>query len=286
MRLARPLVWLLHAVGNLVTRPLGLGRVEDTDRPAITTEEIRQATMEAAADGVVTAAERKLVLNSLALGLRKARQIRVPRDKVTYRDVQWSMDENRRIIGQNLYSRMPVCDGGMDRIIGILHVKEFLTAYNAEADSSVLRLIARPAVFAPDSIGVDRLLAMFNAHTTETILLVDETGGVEGLVTLQDVVDELVGDNSDILLQRQITGELPLHELAQRIGRPTWASGEDVVSVGGLLAARLGRIPKTGDEVEVDGVRLRVLNSDGRAVREIEIVHVAPEPQEEHLQTP
>jgi len=78
-----------------------------------------------------------------------------------------------------------------------------------------------------------------------------------------------------------ITGELPLHELAQWIGRPTWASDEEVVSAGGLLAARLGRIPQTGDEVEVDGVRLRVLNSDGRAVREIEILNIVPEPPKE-----
>ena len=194
LRGARPLVWLMNAMANAVTVPLGLGRVDQMEKEWHTAEEIRQIASQAFEQGTVTPRERSLILNALALGRREARQVMVPRVRVDYVDLRRPMDENRRTINRRLHSRLPLCDGGMDRVIGWIPAKDFLSAYNASGDSSCLQLLVRPPVFYPEHVSLDRLLAAFHEHSTELVFLVDEYGGVEGIVTLHDVVDELLRD--------------------------------------------------------------------------------------------
>ena len=188
----RPLVWLMNGMANLVTRPLGLGGVTEMEREWHTAEEIRQLASQAAEQGALTAAERSLVLNSLAFGRRRARQAMVPRTRVVCLEVRRPMEENRRLINDHLHTRFPLCDGGLDRVIGWVPTKEFLAAYHAEGDVSVLRLLARKPVFQPEGVTLDKLLTTFHRERTEIVFVVDEYGGVEGIVTLQDVVDELL----------------------------------------------------------------------------------------------
>ena len=190
----RPLVWVMNKTANALTVPLGFGRVEEFESQRVTLDELKLLAMQAAADGVVTPRERSIILNSLTLGRRTAGEIMVPRMRVVYVDLKRSMEENRAIMGEHLHTRLPLCDGGLDRTIGIIHTKEFLVAYQEQGDATVLHLIARPAVYAPESVPLDRLLTTFREGGSEMILLVDEYGGVEGIVTLQDVVDELLGE--------------------------------------------------------------------------------------------
>ena len=192
LRGARPLVWLMNAMANAVTVPLGLGRVDRMEKEWHTAEEIRQIASQAFEQGTVTPRERSLILNALALGRRKARQVMVPRVRVAYVDLKRPMEDNRRVINEHLYTRLPLCDGGMDHVLGWVPTKEFLSAYNAAGESSVLQLLARPAVFYPENVALDGLLTVFHRNQTELIFLVDEYGGVEGIVTLQDVVNELL----------------------------------------------------------------------------------------------
>ncbi len=293
-RAVRPLVWVMNRLANLVMRPLGLGSIEELEQEDVTVDEVRLMASRAADQGTLTGRERSLILNSLALGRRTARQIMVPRVRVAYLDLQRSMEENRAVMNEYLYSRLPLCDGGMDRVVGIVPTKEFLAAYHAEGDTSVLQLIAHPPAFAPDTIPLDNLLLLFDERKTHVVILADEHGGVEGIVTLTDVVDELIGEpkrTGDAAGDERaagdggggdavVGGELPLHELAARLDRDGWADGEGVVTVGGLVAARLGRIPVSGDVVQVDGVTLRVVEAGPRAARRVEI-SVAPPPAAE-----
>jgi CBS domain containing-hemolysin-like protein len=193
-RAIHPLVWLMNATANLVTRPLGLGRVEDFEKQHVTLDELRLLAAQAADEGTLTPSERSLILNAMAVGRRRAREIMVHRTRVLFLDLQRSMEENLRIAEQHLHSRMPLCDGGLDHVIGIVPTMEFLTAYHSQADVSMLHLIAAPAFFAPESMTVDKLLAFFRQRRTQMAFVVDEYGGVEGIVTLQDVVDEIVGE--------------------------------------------------------------------------------------------
>jgi CBS domain containing-hemolysin-like protein len=301
LRAARPLVWLMNAMANAVTRPLGLGSVDAMEKEWHTAEEIRQITSQAAEQGALTSRERSLILNSLALGRRKARQVMVPRVRVIYADLKWPMERNRKVIDDHLYGRLPLCDGGMDHVMGWVSTKEFLAAYHAAGESSVLQLIARPAVFEPEGVTLDRLLTVFHQRKTELVFLVDEYGGVEGIVTLQDVVDELLselgepvpppaaanpaaGDTAAIApgaaaaapAPFSIPGDTPVHELALRVGRPEWAMDATVTTAGGLVVDLLGRVPAPGEAVEVDGVVLRAKEVDERTVRRVEVTASAP----------
>jgi CBS domain containing-hemolysin-like protein len=177
----------------------------------------------------------------------------------------------------------------MDRVIGVVPTKEFLSAYHAEGDTSVLQLIAQPPAFVPDTIPLDNLLLVFDEKKTHFAILVDEHGGVEGIVTLSDVVDELIGDpkaadeavtasttpaspGGPVPAPLVISGELPIHELAARIGKDRWGDSTDgVVTVGGLVSAELGRIPMPGEEVAIEGVVLRVVEADLRMAKRIEV---------------
>jgi CBS domain containing-hemolysin-like protein len=288
LHVARPLVWLMNRMANAVTRPLGLGSVEAMEKEWHTAEEIRQITAQAFEQGALTTRERSLILNALALGRRRARQIMVPRVRVAYVDLKRPMDENRRVINEYLHTRLPVCDGGMDHVIGWVSTKEFLSAYNAAGDSTVLQLILRPAVFEPETIPLERLLTVFHEQKTELVFLVDEYGGVEGIVTLQDVVDELLaelapsgrptrpgegarGPGAGAATRFTVPGDTPLHEVAARLGVPEWSAAGTAATVGGWMVRRLARVPNAGEVVDGDGVSLRAVEVDGRAVRRVEV---------------
>lgn len=278
--IVQPLVWVMNAMANAVTTPLGLGRVDEIEHENITVGELRVMATQARTQGVLTGRAQDLVLNSLALADRRAKDIMVPRTSVAFLDLRRSMVENRQVINEYLYTRLPLCDGGMDHVIGVVPTKIFLSAYNAEGDTQVLSLIAQPPVFAPENLSLDRLLNVFNEHHTQMIFLVDEYGGVEGIVTLQDVVDELVGEIGEPGRAPEIAtpgrggevtvaGDTPLYEIARMLGLPGWPAGHGEVTIGGLITSELRRIPTGGEELTVDGVRMRVREADGRVVRSV-----------------
>ncbi len=205
----KPLVWLMNLMANGVSIPLGLGRVDEAEKESATAADIIALTTTAASDGVLSKQERSLIFNALALRKRTARQIMVPRLKVAYLDLQWDMNRNREIIGASLHSRLPLCDGGLDKVLGVLHTKEFLWAFSdAGEGTGVLQLIARKPHFVPETAKVDQLMPMFSTYRSEMLLVVDEYGGVEGIVTLKDVVDELlrVSEEETVVLSEKKEG--------------------------------------------------------------------------------
>jgi magnesium and cobalt transporter len=177
-------------------------------------------------------------------------------------------------------------------MVGIVNTNEFFSAYHAAGDVSVLQLIAGEAHFAPEIATADQLLQVFHNTGSEMLCLVDEFGGLAGIITLRDVVRDLIGavDESRALVEeglkgdiaskpskpgwRLVRGNLALHELARMIDRDQWAHDESAATVGGLMQHRLGRVPKPGEQVEVDGFVLRVVSADARAVRRVEVAPV------------
>ena len=193
----RPLVVLMNALANAVTVPLGLGRVDEPETQVVSSDEVRLMAAQAADAGALSPRERTLVLNSLTIGRRRASEIMVPRVKIAHLNLQRSMDENLGVVNEHLFSRFPLCDGSMDKVIGVVYAKDFLTAFHEGGDSSVLQLIAAPAAFAPHNVSLDALLGLFHECGTNVAFLVEEYGGVEGMVTLQDVVNELLGGRTE-----------------------------------------------------------------------------------------
>jgi CBS domain containing-hemolysin-like protein len=193
-RATYPLVAVMNATANAVTRPLGLGRVQDFESQRVSHAELRLLANEAAADGVVTPRERALILNALTIGARAARDIMVPRIHVACLDLRKSMDQNLLMVNERLFNRLPLCDGGLDHVVGLVRTTEFLSAYYEQADISVLRLLVQPPVYVPEKVSLDRLLETFIERKTQFVFLVDEYGGVEGIVTLRDVFRALLGE--------------------------------------------------------------------------------------------
>ncbi|MDB5297029.1 MAG: hypothetical protein JWO31_3012 [Phycisphaerales bacterium] len=190
----RPLVVVMNGMADAVTRPLGLGSVQELEQTRVTADEIRHMAAQAATDGALTPTEQGVVLAGLSLARRRAKEIMIPRTQVAYLDLTKDMERNRGVMNAHLHSRLPLCEGGLDKVVGVVHTKEFLSAYNADGDTAVLRLIARPPVFTTENAPLDKLLALFHEKAVQLVFLVDEYGGVEGIVTLKDVVDELVGE--------------------------------------------------------------------------------------------
>jgi CBS domain containing-hemolysin-like protein len=276
----KPLVWVMEKMANATTRLLGLG-VVSIESQTVTAEEFRHIASEAAESGSLTTRERSLILNSLTLGRRTAAEVMVPRVRVSYLDIQRSMPDNLAAISSYLFSRMPLCDGGMDHVIGVVYTKEFLTASAETDDSSVLLLIARPPVFTPVTIPLDRLLTRFHDDKSHLMFLVDEHGSVKGIVTLTDVVNELLGPmheghDARIIARTAdgliVKGDMPIGHVAEHINRPGWGSDADVRSIGGLMTARLGRVAHAGDSVEIGDVKLVAHKSNGRSVEEVQII--------------
>ena len=293
-RAVQPLVWLMNKMANLVTVPLGLGAVDKAEQSAAPAQELRLLATEAARLGTLSEAERTLILNTLALNRRLVNRVMVPRTQVQYLDLRWSMAANRQVIESRLYTRYPLCDGGLDNIIGVVKTKQFLTAAEAQADTTVLQLLADQPLFAPEISTLAQVLALFSERKAEFALLVDEYGSMAGVVTLGDIIDDLLGaiDQSKALLSQAVStdvrreqqppqprivrGDLAVHELGRLMGRPEWGDDEDAATVAGLMQARLGEIGQMGREVEIDGLVLTILESDGRAIHRVEVRAVTP----------
>jgi len=190
----RPLVWVMKGLANIVIKPLGLGNVDDLETEQVSVDELRLLADQAVQSGVLSQRERSVILSGLTLGRRTANEIMVHRTRVQWIDLGKSMDENKDLVDQLLHSRLPLCEGDFDHCVGVVKVKEFLTAFDADGDTSMLRLIAEPAVFVPQMVTLDQLLKTFYEQDTEMVFLVTEYGSTEGIVTLRDVMNELLAD--------------------------------------------------------------------------------------------
>lgn len=283
-----PLVWVMNKLANMVTLPLGLGRVDDGDDERVTTAELRLLTTTAADEGELTPREREVILNALTLADRSANKIMVPRVRIAFLDLQKSLEENLAIVTRHTFTRLPLCDGGMDNVMGTVHIKDLLHLDRRAGSSDVLRKIAREPVFVPETKTVDKLLTLFAEKNVQMVIVLDEYGGMAGLVTLRDAVDRVLGRDSEPPEFRAIdplAPQLPdeplvfpggtrVLDVAQKLGRHDWCAKEDAATLGGLVLDYLGHFPQPEEIVEIEGVRLRVLDVDGRVVQRIEVAPV------------
>lgn len=283
-----PLVWAMNKLANLVTLPLRLGRVDQDDDERVTTAELRLLTTTAAEEGELTPREREVILNALTLADRSANKIMVPRVRITFLDLQKSLEDNLAIVARNTFTRLPLCDGGMDNVVGTVHIKDLLHLDRRTGSSQVLRKIAREPVFVPETKTVDKLLSLFAEKNVQMVIVLDEYGGMSGLVTLRDAVDRVLGRDTDPPEFRAIDpltpklpdeplvfpGEARILDVAQKLGRHDWCVEEDAATLGGLVLDYLGHFPQPEESIEIEGVRLRVLEVSGRIVDRIEVAPV------------
>ncbi|GLZ35512.1 membrane protein [Lentzea sp. NBRC 105346] len=271
---SRPAVWLLSVSTNLVVRTFGGNPNADPEQ--MSPDELRELV---ASQRGLNAEQRIIISGALEIHERRLREVFVPRRAVFTLQTDLPVPEARRTLIETGHSRAPVVrDGHLDDVIGIVHVRDLFD------DDANLADLSRPPVLFPDSLRVADALRRFKAEREQFALVVDEHGAVEGVVTMEDLLEEVVGEIYDetdrdiISLRRErdgsmvLPGTFPMHDLSDIGVELTEVPDVDFTTVAGLVLAMLGRIPEEpGDEVAVDGWSVEVLEVDHHAITKVRL---------------
>jgi len=273
-RCTRPLVWLLGASTSAVLRLLGARHPEG---PTVSVDDIEHLLEAGRAEGVLEAVEQAVATEALRLGERTVRDIMRPRIDLDALDIGTPPDEVLGAIAMAGYSRLPVYEGSLDHILGYVSLKDVLR-HNWMGWPIELRKIMHRALFVPETMPLDRLLELFQKERNQLAIVLDEYGGTEGMVTLEDVLEELVGEIHDEhrreasqFVRREdgswlVDGGASIEDLAETLSIKLDAAPRDYSTVSGLVLAELERIPATGDTVRWRGLVLEVVDMDGRRI--------------------
>jgi len=281
-RLVAPIAWFLSVSSNLVLR---LVPVRAAEAPPVTEEEIAIMLREAQATGQVHAGESAIVQMALRLGDRRVSAVMTPRTQVEWLDLADTEEENWRKVQESDYSRFPVFEGGLSQVLGIVQVKDLLTA-EMSWQTFDLRKLVRPPLFIPETTTALRALEVFRKSGEPMLLVVDEFGDFQGVVTLHDILQALVGDIAEPgegpnpSVQRRddgafiVDGMTPVDQVKDLTGLASLEEeeGADYHTLGGFIMAHMHRIPAAGNQVALGGFRFEVLGMDGRRVDKVLIV--------------
>src|SRR5215203_237337 len=282
-RIFRPLVAMLTGITRIVSRLFG---ADVTASERISAEEIRLIIEQGGEQGVLEAEEEQMIHAVIELGDQRVHEVMVPRIAMVSLAATASMDEAIDTVIEGGHSRIPVYEESIDEIIGILYAKDLLPFLKGSvAERPSLRSILRTPVFVPESMSVDDLLHEFQRRKVHIGIVLDEYGGTAGLVTIEDLLEEIVGeiqdeyDEEEPLIVRisddeaRIDGRADVDDIAELFDTNLGLEDADEYdTVGGLIYHRIGGVPKPGDQVTVDGLTLTVETTDGRRVGKVLVV--------------
>ncbi|MCM2249035.1 MAG: hemolysin family protein [Geothrix sp.] len=275
-RLVRPLTWGLTKLSHLVLRLLGAHPDADAEDLLPSEAEFRRMLERSQAEGHLELDRKELIENLFDFSKRTVKEIAVPRAQVVCFDLRHDLAENLALARTTIHTRIPLVEGDLDRVVGIIHLKELLWAMHDGPASVDLRALARPAFLVPEMKPIQGLLLEFQQRKQHLALVVNEHGGVDGLVTLEDVLEELVGEIQDEFDREAIQlrktrggawlaqGNVMLEQLVDHL-RLDLVAEAGSVSLGGFFQERLGRVLRPGDELRLQGWRIRVLSMRGLA---------------------
>ena len=275
-RLARPIVLFLSFVTNMLVRLLGGGSADEN--AAIQAEEIKALVEAARLGGTVGSQEERIIQGAVDLGDLIARAIMVPRVQIQFVPLTAPMSDALDIASQNAHTRLPVTEGGVDKVVGILHAKD-LVGVSVECDQNVptIRELMRPVTFVPESQPVTSLLQQMKENRLHMVIVEDEFGGTAGLVTLEDVLEEIVGEIRDEYdaaetqaFQRidEWSGAFKLRESIATVNHElnVHLPRDGAATLQGLFLETLDRYPEVGDRLQLEDAELEVL-SEGMRVK-------------------
>jgi putative hemolysin len=272
---SRPVIWLLSLSTNLVVRLLGAD--PNTSREEITAEEVRALV---AGNKQITADERQLIEEVFAAGERQLREVLVPRTEVAFLDAATPLHKAARLAAGSPHSRFPVYRDSHDEVIGFVHMRDLLDPDHS-GRTQPLAEVVRPVKYLPAGKRVLATLSEMRREGHHLAIVVDEYGGTAGIVTLEDLVEELIGDIRDEYdvedpqsrrLQGgavELDGLLNTSEFREATGLELPEGPYETVA--GFVMAELGHLPEVGEAVEVTGHRLVVIEMDGRRVAKVRV---------------
>ena len=274
----KPALWLLGRAAAATLRLLGV-TAETSGDLAHSEEELRMVLAESHRVGTLSGQKRELLENVIDYTERTARHVMIPRADIAYVSLAQPLEENLAIITQTAHTRFPLASSDIDHVVGMVHVKDLFQRRTELRSSEDLAALKRPILFVPESRPLDALQRDFQDGRTHMAIVVDEYGGTSGLVTLEDVIEELIGDIQDEFDREPpqveqtaqgfvFDGLTSIDDAAERLQVDLPHPG-DVSTLGGLVTARIGRIPRRGDKVALPGYELRVMEMKGRRVGKV-----------------
>ncbi len=282
-----PALWLLQRAAKATLAILGV-TAETSGELAHSEGELRMLLAESHRVGALSGAKRELLENVIDYTERTARHVMVPRADIAYLSLARTLDENLAVVTQAAATRFPLCSTDIDHVIGMVHVKDLFNRRDQLRSSEDLAALKREILFVPESRPLDQLQRDFQQRRTHMAIVVDEYGGTSGLVTLEDVIEEIVGEIQDEFDREPpsveetpqglvFDGLTRVDEVAERLGIAL-PEKADVSTLGGFVTAHVGRMPRKGDKVTVAGHEFTVVDVRGRRVTKV-LVASLPEPQ-------
>jgi putative hemolysin len=286
-KLVSPAVRLLSVSTDALLRVL---RVRPSAEPPVTEDEIKVLLEQGAEAGVFAEAEQEMIERVFRLGDLRVGMVMTPRTQMVWLDLDDSAEQNLRKVAASPYAAYPVGSGTPDKIRGVVYAKDLL-AHALTGQPIDLQATARPALFVPESMSAFRALNKFREARSHLALVVDEYGGVDGLVTLTDLVEELVGHVPDLgetgepaVVQRDdgswlVSGRLPIDELKALLG-VEYLPGEEAgryQTLGGFVLTQLGHMPSASEHFDWGGLRFEVVDMDGPRIDKVLVASIATE---------
>lgn len=285
---SRPFVHLLSTSTAILLRLLGQ---RETAGPSVTEEEIHAMLVEGSAAGVIEKDEHEMVRNVFRLDDRQISSLMVPRSDIIWLDVARPIDQNLLLMAESDHSRFPVCRGGLDDILGIVGAKQIFNQTLRGGRADLTQKLQAP-VYVPESLTGMELLSQFRTSGTQMVFVIDEYGEVQGMITLQDLIESVTGEfvpknkEDAWAVQREdgswlLDGLIPLLELKDRLGMKSVPEEDKgrYHTLSGMLMLLLGRLPATGDATDWEGWRFEVVDLDGKRIDKV-LAQRLPEPPE------
>ena len=286
--LFRPAIWLLHKSSNLLLQGVLRMRPASGAELAHSEEELRLILEQSEKSHEVSALGRDLLINALDLRERVVRDIMTPRGEVVYLDLEDSFETNVKKAIESRHTRFPLCRENLDNTIGLIHIKE-LVPMMRDPQPDLMR-IKRDLIPVPEMMSLEKLLNLFLSKHAHVAVVVDEFGGTVGMVTLENVLEELVGDIQDEFDSEKeefrkinenefiVDGALGLYELRDTAGLEL--DSADVSTIGGYVTHLLGHLPKQGEQVKIDNYLVTITQTDGRRVGQLHFKKMSESPVE------
>jgi CBS domain containing-hemolysin-like protein len=279
--LAAPLIWFLRMSTDAVLHVLGL-EPPGAERDPLSEAELRMLLSRSSAEGEIEHEEQQMIDKVFVFGDKEAADVMVPRPEVVAVSVTLPPEQALKAVLDSPYTRYPVYREVIDDVLGVLHVRDLFTAVHDRGIADVrLEEIVRPAYIVPETKDLASLLQEFRKTNNHFAVVVDEYGGMAGICTLEDLLEEIVGeieDEFDIPEEQieqvdddtyRVDGMFPIDEFNERFG--TELPDDDYHTIGGFVFGQLGRAPEPGDDVSYDGMRFDVLEVEGSRIEKIAV---------------
>lgn len=271
--LFKPFVWLLGRITDFVLKIMG---VQPGNEPPVTEEEIQLLIDQGTQAGVFEEAEHDMVEGVFSLADQRVYSLMTPRPDIVWLDVEDSVEEIREKLEQSIFSRFPVRQGSLDAIIGIVKARDLLVQ-SLNNEPIVLKDLLKPAFFVPETMYASKALEILKEKGTDMLLVIDEFGALQGLLTINDILEEIVGAmelGEPQATQRQdgswlLDGMLEVDEFKEIFDLPVLPHEDEYETLSGFIMMSLGRLPQPTDRFEWHGLNFEVIDMDGRRVDKV-----------------